>query len=112
MFLVEVFQTIFQNYNYDIYLEQSWHNIVTKIENVNPNIILIDSHIAGDGVIKAILSLKNNLKFSKVPLILMGTNLNLKELAVTSMADDYIAKPFDIDHLQHTISKHIISEAV
>ncbi len=105
--LIELAYIIFQEYNYRIKPEQSSQDIISKVNLTKPDVILIDSHISGERAIIAIDILKHHRQFSKIPVILMGTNFDIAKLALTTGADDFIAKPFDLYEFEQKIFKYI-----
>ncbi len=105
--LLELAHFIFQEYNYQIKPEQSSADIISKVSITMPDVILIDSHISGVQAIMTINILKHHSQFCKIPVILMGTDLDISKLALATKADDFIAKPFDLNEFEQKIFKYM-----
>ena len=91
--------------------EQGWevhtlincNNITDVVNEINPQIILMDNWIPNTGGITATQAIKNHPDFSKIPVIYFSANNNIKALAKEAGADNFLAKPFDIEELEHII---------
>jgi CheY-like chemotaxis protein len=80
---------------------------IEKIDENEPDIVIIDDHIKGkkkgSEVIKEI---KTNPKTEEVSSVLTSTSHDLPTTAKECKADDYIEKPFDIDHMIEVVKKN------
>ena len=79
---------------------------LTEVLDIQPDIILIDYRLPNGPGSEFCFKLKNDPVFSSIPVILMSTHTQLKELAQESCADDYLAKPFDLDDVLAVLSKY------
>lgn len=71
-----------------------------------PDIILMDNWLPNLSGIEATQLIKSNDKLKNIPVIYFSANNNVHELAAKAGADDYLAKPFDIAHLENMIVKY------
>ena len=69
------------------------------IEQINPDIILIDYKLPNGNGSDACLEIKKNKSTEHIMVILMSTHNQLIQIAEDACADAYLEKPFDIDHL-------------
>jgi len=76
-----------------------------EIQNINPDIILIDYWLPNGKGSDACLEIKNNESTAHIPVILMSTNIQTPKIAEDCLADTYIEKPFDIDDLIKVLMK-------
>lgn len=80
---------------------------IDKIDQIEPDIVIVDDHIKGkkrgSQVIK---ELKSHPETEDVSAVLTSTSNNLPQQAEECKADDYIEKPFDIDHLVEVVKKN------
>jgi len=53
------------------------------------------------------LALKTDPHTKKIPIIMMSADLNIANVARYSLADAYLAKPFDIDELINLTHKYL-----
>lgn len=73
---------------------------IEKLEKINPDILIIDDHIKGKkSGSEVIAELKSDPVTEDLTAVLTSTSLDLPKKAEECFADDYIEKPFDIDHM-------------
>lgn len=80
---------------------------VAEVNRILPDLVLLDllmSGINGDDICKQI---KNNLLTKHIPVIVISANKDVKEIAINSCADDFIAKPFEMHKLLQKIARYI-----
>jgi CheY-like chemotaxis protein len=78
-----------------------------KIRGEQPDVILMDNWIPDEGGIKATRALKNDPELRIIPVVYFSANSDLHLLAESAGADQYIAKPFDVEQLL-TILKNAV----
>jgi two-component system cell cycle response regulator DivK len=92
--------------------EQGWqvntfrncNNIISKVADILPDVILMDNWIPDIGGIAATQTLKNSDEYKNIPVIYFSANNDIHLLAQDAGADSFLAKPFDIDELEKTIN--------
>ncbi len=70
-----------------------------------PDLIILDYYLPGGPGEKLCLELKSNFLTKEIPVILMSTQPDLKNIAENCGADAYLEKPFDIDQLENMLIK-------
>ena len=70
-----------------------------------PCMILLDVHIMGEDGFEVCKRLKTDPKTKDIPVIMFSA-ASAESVKVKYMADDYVEKPFDINHLVSVIKKH------
>lgn len=83
-------------------------NVISDIESIKPNLILMDLWIPEIGGEKAIAMIKENPGTRHIPVLLFSANAEIKEICKKISADGYIKKPFDINTLKETIEQNIL----
>ncbi|MEN0053002.1 MAG: response regulator [Mucilaginibacter sp.] len=85
--------------------------ILKKLNNVEPDLILLDNWLTdwtsdanGQQLSK---ELKNDPATSHIPIIIISAVNNLKEIAEAGEADGYLKKPFDLIELVDIVKKHV-----
>lgn len=77
----------------------------TEIYALAPDLIILDhwlhEKLGGD----LCLALKTDPYTKKIPIIMMSADLNIANVACSSLANAYIAKPFDINKLVNITQK-------
>jgi CheY-like chemotaxis protein len=94
--------------NYFVKTITSCENILSDIDIIKPNIILMDLWIPQTGGEKATMLVKANAITRHIPIILFSANDEIEKISVRSKADGYIQKPFDILVFKETINKYIL----
>ncbi|WP_171047810.1 response regulator [Pedobacter xixiisoli] len=80
---------------------------IQNIEQIDPDVVVIDDHIPGEVTGREVVAdLKNDPQTENVPVILTSTSNRLPEQAEACRADDFIEKPFDIDHMVEVVKRN------
>jgi two-component system cell cycle response regulator DivK len=93
--------------------EDGWHvqtstncnNIVEKVREIKPDVILMDNWIPNTGGIIATQTLKSDDELKQIPVIYFSANNDIQSLAKQAGADTFLAKPFDITDLENIINR-------
>lgn len=104
--ILEVVTIIFEENGYEVKISETSHDILEKVGECKPDIILMDNWIPKIGGVEATKILKNNEEFKHIPVIYMTANNNIAALASEAQADDYISKPFNLDDLEDKVAKY------
>ncbi len=76
--------------------------ILEILDEVKPDIILMDNWIPDSGGIVTTKAIKNNNRYKHIPVIYISSNPDVGILAREAGADAYLAKPFTIEDLNET----------
>lgn len=95
---------ILEENGWDVHTRTHCRNIVEVVQEICPDIILMDNWIPDIGGIKATKAIKENAELNHIPIIYFSANNDVKALAQVAGADNYLAKPFDIDELEKMVS--------
>lgn len=80
---------------------------IEKLDEIDPDVVVVDEHIKGKKRGSAVIEeLKSDPDTQDVSAVLTSTSANLSEKATACKADDYIEKPFDIDHMVEVVKKN------
>ena len=74
----------------------------------NPDIIILDYYLPNGHGNQLCLELKSNLLTKEIPVILMSTHPNLRNISKECGADAYLEKPFDLNNLIQMVTKFAI----
>ena len=80
-----------------------------ELETLNPSLILLDHWLDDSTGADYCMELKTNPSTSHIPVVMVSAMNALSELSSNANADAYIAKPFDLDHLEHVVQRFIPS---
>lgn len=77
---------------------------IEKIETIEPDVLIVDDYLKGTKKGSEIIAeLKSDPKTEDVSAVLTSTSNNLPHISKECRADDYIEKPFEIDHLVEVV---------
>ncbi|TDG35878.1 response regulator [Pedobacter changchengzhani] len=80
---------------------------IDDIERIDPDVVVIDDHIKGNVKgSEVVKNLKSDPQTEDFPAILTSTSKDLEKQAAACNADDYIEKPFDLDHMVDVVKKN------
>jgi CheY-like chemotaxis protein len=105
--ILDVFTIIFGENGYEVEISETSHDIIERVKDFQPDLILMDNWIPNIGGIEALKLLKENEDFSNIPVIYISANSDINSLAKKAQADDYIAKPFDLTALEAMVEKFL-----
>lgn len=98
--ILDVLNEILSFEGYEVVTISDGRKVFDTVEQVHPDLILLDvmlDNLDGREICRA---LKNNRMFSGIPVIMISATHDLKSLLDQPGApDDFIAKPFDIYYL-------------
>jgi two-component system cell cycle response regulator DivK len=77
---------------------------VERIAIAQPDVVLMDNWIPDEGGIIATQKLKLSA-YSHIPVVYFSANKDVRLLARSAGADQFIAKPFDIEELKRVLEK-------
>jgi DNA-binding response OmpR family regulator len=106
--ILEILSLLLVDHGYEVRGLTCGDTVFEDIKDFQPDLILMDIMLAGlDG--RAICkSIKENLMTYFVPVILIsGTHDVAESLHLPGAPNDFVAKPFDIDHLLERIEKQL-----
>ena len=82
------------------------HDIIEKVAAFQPNVILMDNWIPNIGGVEATKLLKSHNDFKSIPVIYVTANNDISALAKEAQADDFIAKPFNLEDLEEKVDQY------
>jgi len=101
--ILEMMELIMDEYGFEVVTEANSLNVLKGLEQEKPDLLLLDIWmplLSGDQVLK---SIKADLQFSKLPVIMYSASAEGRTIAENAGADDYINKPFDMNDLESKI---------
>ncbi|MGF7040333.1 response regulator [Mucilaginibacter lappiensis] len=80
-------------------------NLLGMIAKFRPHVVILDYRLEGTDCIRICREIK--ARHAHLPVVAMSCNSNINEVYDREGFDDYIEKPFDLDHLYEVLRKHI-----
>lgn len=105
--ILDVFTIIFSENGYEVEASETSHNIIERVADFRPHLILMDNWIPDIGGIEAVKLLRNHSEFKDIPVIYISANSDINTLAKKAEADDYLAKPFELQILEKKVEKFL-----
>lgn len=108
--ILEVISIIFEEGGYEVEISETSHDIIQKVSAFQPDVILMDNWIPNIGGVEATKLLKSHEEYKTIPVIYVTANNDIVALAKSAQADDFVAKPFNLEDLEEKVAKHIKGE--
>lgn len=109
--ITEIVSLILSGKGFQVYVSDTCEKVPGKIDNHEPDVIIMDLWIPEMGGEKATVMLKNSPKYRDIPVIILSANNEIESISRRSGADGFLAKPFEIEDLVNTINDHIAERA-
>lgn len=110
--ILEIISMILRTKNYDIQATSDANDIF-KLDNNNlPDLILMDIWMSGLDGREICKCLKTDAHTKDIPFIFISANSNIEEITKEYKADDYIAKPFEMQDLLSKINNFFVEKTV
>ena len=107
--ILEVISIIFEENGYKVEISETSHDIIQKVTEFQPDVILMDNWIPNIGGVEATKLLKNHEDFKHIPVIYVTANNDIEMLAQKANADDFVAKPFNLEDLEEKVAHYMYS---
>ena len=105
--ILEVITIIFEENGYEVQISETSHDIIQRVSDFRPDVILMDNWIPNIGGVEATKLLKSHEEFKNIPVIYVTANNDIAALAATARADDYVAKPFNLEDLEEKVAGYM-----
>ena len=106
--ILEAMKMILELYNYEVETIAEG-DLLSKLALLQPKLLFLDICMSGvDGG-----DICKNLKMSEatkdIPVIMISASYNLREVTQSSGADDFLAKPFELNDLLSKVNKYLLN---
>lgn len=102
--ILDLFSLILEDEDYDLATEICSTKLIQRIHTEKPDLLILDLWmpvISGEQILHEI---RNTLEICDLKVIVISASQDGAALAYKSLADNYIAKPFDIDDILSKIN--------
>jgi DNA-binding response OmpR family regulator len=103
----DVIEYILQQSEYDVTIAANAKEFKINLFNTLPDLILMDVRLPDGNGLQLCRKLKQSIDTRHIPVIIMSAHATAKESSKEALADDFIAKPFDLDELLRRIEKQL-----
>lgn len=98
--IVDIIKIILEDEGYEVTTLTNGREVLTAIAASRPDLILLDVMLGGIDGRDICRALKADKMFSDIPIVMISASHNLHNLLTEQGSpNDFLAKPFDIDHL-------------
>ncbi len=103
--ILEALNIFFKEVNFDVYICEDGEKVIGETIRVSPDVILLDLLLSGSDGGEITKALKSEDKTKDTPIIIISAHPKAKERALSCGADDFLAKPFDLEELLGRVQK-------
>ncbi len=103
--IVDSMKTILEMEGYEVDTTEDGGDVY-KLSGNFPDLMLLDIRMSGYDGREICRYLKQKPKTRNIPIIMISANLDMQQSARDSGADDFIAKPFNLDDLLSKVKKY------
>ena len=105
--ILSVMEILLSMKGFDVEVTSKGENTFPKIETFKPDLILLDVLISGHDGRAICKQLKANPDTSNIPVIMFSAHPGAAATIADYGADDFIAKPFDVNNLMKKINTQL-----
>lgn len=102
MDFLSVYKMALEETGMEVFTRPHCRQILEILEEVKPDIILMDNWIPDAGGIVTTMVIKSKSQYQDIPVIYISSNPDIKILAKEAGADAYLMKPFSVSELKET----------
>ncbi|NML57029.1 response regulator transcription factor [Chryseobacterium cheonjiense] len=106
--ILDVLQMLLESEGFTVFTEINSTNLIKQIQVDEPDLILLDLWmplLSGDQVLKAIRSTQG---VKDLPVIVLSASVDGDDIAADAGANDFVAKPFDLDDIVSKINSLLV----
>lgn len=103
--ILDVLQMLLETEGFTVFTEINSTNLIKQIQSNAPDLVLLDLWmplLSGDQVLKSIRSTEG---IKELPVIVLSASVDGNDIASDAGANDFVAKPFDLDDIILKINK-------
>ena len=105
--ILELCTEILEDLGCQVKTSPTTNNVEQQVLDYMPDLIFMDNWLPDISGIDATRMIKSNENLKNIPILYFSANSNIDALANEAGADDYLAKPFDIDQFEEVVKKYI-----
>ena len=106
--ILDVIRIILEEEGYEVVTLANGKHVFDVVKESSPDLILLDVMLGGLDGRDICRALKEDESFKKIPVVMISASHNLNNLLLMPGApDNFLAKPFDIDHLLEMVKAQL-----
>jgi len=103
----DVIEYILQQSDYEVHVASNAKEFKSNLFNTLPDLILMDVRLPDGNGLQLCRQLKQNLDTRHIPVIIISAHASALESSKEALAEDFVAKPFDLDDLLKRIERQL-----
>jgi len=104
--ILELCTEILEDLGLEVKTSPTTNSVEEQVSSYMPDMIFMDNWLPDISGIEATKLIKANETLKHIPVIYFSANSNISALASEAGADEFLAKPFDIDLFEKTVKKY------
>lgn len=104
--ILDAIQIILEDEGYDVLTTVDGETVAVMFEE-QPDLLLLDIWMSGQDGRDICRALKSQASTDKIPIIMISANRETETIAKAAGADDFIAKPFEMEDLLAKVARHL-----
>lgn len=101
--LLEALRTVFEIEGHRASVNPTGENVIEQIQSLKPDVVVLDVFLSEKDGRLICERIKRHQHLRKTPVILISALLAVRDSAIKAGADEFISKPFEINHLLNTV---------
>ena len=102
--LRELFTILLEGESFEVIAFPTVHSFKKGLAAAQPDLIIMDVMLPDGNGLDLSIEVRNAHKTSNIPIIMMSAHQNFAKDKRNSPAEEFIVKPFDIEHLIERVS--------
>jgi DNA-binding response OmpR family regulator len=107
--IADVLQQMLEDAGYDVEIQMDGHMVQQMLEPF-PDLLLLDIRLSGTNGQKICWQLKHQEATLHIPIILFSAHKEMQRMARDAGADDFLAKPFEMEDLLALVANYLRDE--
>ena len=104
----EMLKTLLEFSGYSVAVTQNAGTTQAEAENGDVDLVVLDMLISGIDGTEVCSKLRHNKKTCKIPILMMSAHQEAGEKCLEAGADDFIAKPFEMEDFLNKVNRVMI----
>jgi DNA-binding response OmpR family regulator len=109
--ILHLVKLILNNDGFDVLASPEGEDVIAKTEDFSPQVILLDVFLSGYDGRQICRELKENPKTKNIPVIMFSAHTKSGDMIRECNADDFIAKPFEVNELIQKLNSRLINQS-
>lgn len=105
--IVDALQMVLEDADYEVQTTMDGSSVLKVDHKTLPDVILLDIWMSGEDGRDICRNLKSRRETMNIPIIMISATGDLANSAKAAGADDFLPKPFHMEHLLEKVEKHM-----